>query len=289
MNDRQLEIFLKVSECRSFARAERELFLSRQAIMKQIDRMEAELGVRLFVRTSAGLTLTPAGDVLRTGLEPIRRDMQKLIAACQRASQATAKLRIEIPRHPRSLIDRPIALFRERFPHVQLDIARSTSAGRIQRLREGKIDVAEMPYREELEGSGLAFVHLVDRPFLCLMANAHPLSGHTSLNAKELSAYPVYVSSLSARRRLIEHLRTEAPELTIREITGDEMDAIPNVCYNYGIYLTPAFFAERMEYLTAVPLACAITQEIVLICGAEPNEWVSSFMVIAKEAVRQQT
>lgn len=84
MNDRQLELFLKAAECGNFARAERELFLSRQAIMKQINRMEAELDMKLFVRTSAGLALTPAGDMLRIGVAPIRREMERLLDACRR-------------------------------------------------------------------------------------------------------------------------------------------------------------------------------------------------------------
>lgn len=284
MNDRQLELFLKAAECGSFARAERELFFSRQAIMKQINRMEAELDMKLFVRTSAGLALTPAGDMLRIGVAPIRREMERLLDACRRVAQEGARLRVEIPRHPQALLDKPISIFRERFPHVRMDIVRSTSAGRVQRLQEGKIDVAEMPYREELEGSGLTFVHLVDRPFLCLVANGHPLAHRPSIGAEELIPYPVYVSNLIVRHRLIDQLHVEAPELQVREITGDEMDAIPNVCYNYGVYLTPAVFAERMEYLTAVPLRSPVTQVIGLAFGAEPNEWMSSFIEIARKA-----
>ena len=47
MNEQQLKTLLKTVECGSLSRAEEALFLSKQAIKKQIDSLEEEIGFTL--------------------------------------------------------------------------------------------------------------------------------------------------------------------------------------------------------------------------------------------------
>lgn len=282
MTDKQVDIFLAAAQCGSFAKAEKELYLSRQAIMKQIDRLEAEIGVQLFVRAPSGLSLTPAGVRLRDGLIPLRKQMRRLLAACRSESEAARRLCIEIPRHPISMLDQAIAQFSRRFPEITLDIVRAPSPGRVQRLLEGKIDIAEIPYRAEVAVPGVQYMRLANNPFFCLVSQEHPLARRGSIHPQDLLGFEVHVNSLNGRRPLIEALRREAPDLVFKETSGEEMEALLNVCYNNGVYITPAFFATRMEYLAAAPLACDVRQEIGLICRSERNETVDRFIEIVR-------
>lgn len=61
MNDQLLKTLLKAVEYGSFSKAEEVLYVSRQAIKKQIDSLEEELGSSLLVHTRQGISLTPAG------------------------------------------------------------------------------------------------------------------------------------------------------------------------------------------------------------------------------------
>ena len=56
-----LQSFLTVADCGSFSKAAERLFVSPTAVMKQINGLEEEVGVKLFSRTNRGLTLTEAG------------------------------------------------------------------------------------------------------------------------------------------------------------------------------------------------------------------------------------
>lgn len=284
MNDKQLEIFLAAARCGSFAKAEKELYLSRQAIMKHIDRLEAEIGAPLFTRTPAGLTLTHTGTVFRAGLLPIREQMQALLTLC-RNDEGSRRLTVEIPRHPHSLLDQAIALFSKRHPQIKLEIVREVSSGRPDRLRSGKIDVAEIPFRETLDLSGLAYQRLVDNAFFCLVAQEHPLASQGYVNPADLESCQVYVNSLSGRRKLIDALHAQVPGIVFHELSGEERDAIPNVCYNNGVYITPAYFAARMEYMSAIPLRTDIRQEIGLICRAQHSEAVDLFIGVVRETI----
>ncbi len=59
-----LETFLKVADAGSFNKAAEESFITPTAVIKQINLLEADLGVKLFNRTHRGLTLTKAGTSL---------------------------------------------------------------------------------------------------------------------------------------------------------------------------------------------------------------------------------
>lgn len=65
MDIKQLSIFLAVANHGSFTEAAVSLFMSQPTISVQIAALERELGVTLFERKSHGVTLTPAGQVLK--------------------------------------------------------------------------------------------------------------------------------------------------------------------------------------------------------------------------------
>ncbi len=64
MYNPQLETFLCVAEAGSFNKAAERLYISPPAVIKQINLLEENLGVRLFERTHRGLALTKAGQSL---------------------------------------------------------------------------------------------------------------------------------------------------------------------------------------------------------------------------------
>ena len=57
----QLDTFLCVAESGSFNKAAEKLYISPPAVIKQINSLEASLGMKLFDRTHRGLVVTEAG------------------------------------------------------------------------------------------------------------------------------------------------------------------------------------------------------------------------------------
>lgn len=62
MYNSHLTAFVHVADCGSFSKAAEKLFISATAVMKQINALEAHLGLKLLVRTNQGIRLTSAGD-----------------------------------------------------------------------------------------------------------------------------------------------------------------------------------------------------------------------------------
>ena len=59
-------IFYAVANTENISRAAKELYISQPAISKSIQKLEENLGVKLFERSSRGVTLTPEGELLYT-------------------------------------------------------------------------------------------------------------------------------------------------------------------------------------------------------------------------------
>lgn len=84
MYDIRLETFLQVADKGSFNKAAEDLHITPPAVIKQINLLESELDMKLFVRTHRGLVLTEAG-------KSIYRDAKYIIQYCKDSLQRARK------------------------------------------------------------------------------------------------------------------------------------------------------------------------------------------------------
>ncbi len=76
---RQIQIFLEVASCLNFTRAAENLYMTQQAVTKQIAALEKEIGVPLFYRTTRTVSLTETGQILRDDFSDINRRIETSI------------------------------------------------------------------------------------------------------------------------------------------------------------------------------------------------------------------
>ena len=60
----QLKCFVEVAETKSFSKAAEKLFMTQQAISKNVKNLEDDLGCELFYRTRNGVVLTQSGEIV---------------------------------------------------------------------------------------------------------------------------------------------------------------------------------------------------------------------------------
>lgn len=97
MHNDSLIVFEKVVEYKSFSATSRVLYMSPVAIRKHIDKLEKELGVSLFKRSSKGVILTEKGEILYVAV----KKMQNIYDECLLKLKADrkSKIRVGLSRH----------------------------------------------------------------------------------------------------------------------------------------------------------------------------------------------
>ena len=86
MYDKHLDGFMRVAECGSFSKAAEQLYVSPNALIKQMNCLERDMGAKLLVRTNRGVTLTEAGQVLFESARPYIAESKRIMEKVRKAA-----------------------------------------------------------------------------------------------------------------------------------------------------------------------------------------------------------
>lgn len=115
--------FVKTAELGSFVAAGRALGLSASAVGKGVTRLEQQLGVRLFQRTTRSLSLTDEGRMFQERCRRILDDLDDAQAALAQTTETPrGRLRISLPIASYHLFRAAFLAFMSQYPDIELDI-----------------------------------------------------------------------------------------------------------------------------------------------------------------------
>lgn len=120
----ELEAVLAIVRCGSFRAAALDLGMSTTAISNAVGKLERELSVRLFNRTTRSVSLTYAGRIFVAQIKPALEDIQRAMNTA-RAQQETPSgtLRINAFATAAREIMAPLVLtYLQRYPQVHIDL-----------------------------------------------------------------------------------------------------------------------------------------------------------------------
>ena len=190
-----LESFVRAADLLSFAEAGRALGISASAVGKNVARLEQQLGLRLFHRTTRQVRLTQEGSLFHERCRRILDELHDARAAMQAAAEAPrGRLRVSLPTIGYRFLLPVLPEFQARYPEVELDLD----------FNDHLVDVVEAGLDVVIRSGELADSRLVARrlgPFRFILA-ASPaylaergvpltpadLAGHTSLRYRFLNS-----------------------------------------------------------------------------------------------------
>ncbi|MFD5053650.1 LysR family transcriptional regulator [Streptomyces tendae] len=184
MESRSLRYFVAVAEELNFARAAERLGISPPPLSRAIRRLEAELGVTLFERTTHSVTRTPAGDVL---LAEARVALDALDAAGRRARRAAEgpKLVLAVKADgDAGLLEPILARYASQPGSVPVAVRLCGWQEQPRLLRAGEADVALV--HAPFDGTGLDTETLAAEPRVAVLAADHPLAARDRLELADL-------------------------------------------------------------------------------------------------------
>ncbi|OGV64025.1 MAG: hypothetical protein A3K19_04460 [Lentisphaerae bacterium RIFOXYB12_FULL_65_16] len=198
-----LRYFTVLAEELHYGRAAKRLHISQPPLSRHIMRLEDELGVKLFRRTSRRVELTPAGALF----------VSEAAAVLARAESAEERVRVLARGDAGSLavgfnepaihtfLPDTVRDFRRRYPNVHVSLHELESGEQLRALREGLIHLGILrPFGHDL--SGLQQQRLFTEHYVVALPEGHRLQKRDTVQLADLAPE----SFVMLPRRIQPHL-----------------------------------------------------------------------------------
>jgi DNA-binding transcriptional LysR family regulator len=185
-----LEAFLLVAERGSLTLAARELGLTQPGLSRQMQRLERAFGAALFVRTHAGVHLTPAGQRCRAyAREVVARHREFLAELRGGDAGVVGDLRVAASTTPAEfVVPRLVADFTARHPGARAVVFTTDSAGVAEELLDGRWDVGFVGAR--LARGRLRFDPVAGDEIVLAVPAHHPFARRREVALAALAGQP---------------------------------------------------------------------------------------------------
>jgi DNA-binding transcriptional LysR family regulator len=243
VDTRLLRSFAAVAAEGSVTRAAERLFVSQPALTKQIRQLESALGVRLFTRSRAGMTLTPAGQALADGTPAVLgRWDQALRETRAAAGRAARVLRVGfMSSAANEATQQIIAAFAGRRPGWRVDLQQAAWSDPTAGLAGGAVDAAllRLPFPGQED---MRVEVLLTEPRWVALPAAHPLAARDCVPFEQLWDEPFVAAPAETgwwRDYWLAAGERQGHPVRIGYVT-DQPDAwLTAIANGYGVALAP--------------------------------------------------
>lgn len=176
IDSRRLLYFYHVAKAGRFTAAEAVLDVAQSAMSRQIQQLEADLGVQLLDRTGHGVKLTAHGEILYRHAETILQSMSATIDELKEAEHPALET-VSIAAPPSfmaSYMADVIYGFNKSCPGVRLCAVEASTGGVYNHLASGQVDVAVV--LQTSNTARLSLRELTKEPLYAVAAADHPIA-----------------------------------------------------------------------------------------------------------------
>jgi DNA-binding transcriptional LysR family regulator len=245
---RHLAALQAVAETGNFSRAADRLGYTQSAVSQQVAALERIVGVPLFDRPGGPrpVTLTPAGDVMRTHAEAVLSRLRTAEADLRALSTGEiGTLRLgTIQSVGTNVLPGVLQRFRERWPGVEVALTEEQDYSTLEQLvMEGELDVC-FTVVDERPKPGLESRLVLLDPFLVLVPSDSPEASRSSLSPDEIVTLPL-VGACGDCQKLVEDRLSQQPNARLSYVFRSDDNG-------------------TMQNFVAAGLACAVTPALTL-------------------------
>ncbi len=299
MNTEHLRTLVNVVDRGSLSAAARMQRISQPAVTKQIQRMEAELGLKLLIRgPRRRVEVTPAGEqVVAFARETLARmeALEQSLAGLRDA--VLGQLHVAASTIPGEyLLPGLLAAFNAEHPGVAVETSVSDTADVVHRVLAGEADIGVIG--SAVERAGLRLEPLVGDEIVLAVPPGHSLAGRNRVTVEELRDYPlIQREEGSGTRRSVEAvLAAEGKRLPTGNVAltlGSTQAVLQGVARGLGVGFVSARASAQMQAdgrvfcvrLAGVDLRRSLYLAYLPDRAADPL--VARFVAFARERARE--
>ncbi|CAG4909476.1 LysR family transcriptional regulator [Paraburkholderia gardini] len=243
MDLRQLRYFIAVAEEQNFSRAAERLHMTQPPLSRQMQLLEEEIGVPLFVRGARPLKMTEAGQILYEKAPRVLNEADGLAPLTRQLMRTTRRIVIGfVPSTLYGPLPEVIRAFRKATPGVELSVIEMFSLEQTAALKAARIDIGFGRIR--MDDDQLAREVLAEEDLIAALPATHSLaSDKTPLPLAALAKETVIVYPGQPRPsyadQQISALRDQALEPHAIHEVMELQTALGLVAAEIGVCLVP--------------------------------------------------
>jgi LysR family carnitine catabolism transcriptional activator len=256
ISSRLLYAFVALAELKHFTRAAERCHTSQSALSVMIQKLEAQVGTRLFERDTRKVALTPEGELFAEAARSLIAEME---SAFDNMSDYVARRRgrvsiAALPSLAATVLPELIAQYRERYPGVVVSLHDALSDQCLSLLRGGNADLA-------LTAAGPKVAEFDARPlhsdrFYLVCRQDHPLAGRKTIRPAELGGQEiVHLAKSSSVRQHVDVLLDGVPAVDSGFDVEHLATAAGLVKQGLGVCLVPELTLYQFRQLGLVTVA----------------------------------
>lgn len=204
MEFRRIEYFLVLADKLNYAKAAQELFISSQALTKQIFILEEELGAKLFERTTRSVKLTEMGEICKIKFGQVKEDFDKALESVEDIISSTRKIVkigffAALPKN--EIIMSVVNSIKTVMPDLEIEMFAGGMDQIKSMLDEDKIDIGITNAHDFEDWMGYDRVNLAAMPAQIVVSSKHKWAGKSNVTEEDMKQASIL---LLERKRPLE-------------------------------------------------------------------------------------
>ena len=255
MNFRQIDLALDLARTLNYRMTAENMFISQPALTHQIKKLEEEIGVALFSRSSHGVSLTPAGAIFS-------REMQKTVESA-RATLSVVRncggqfqdvLRIGLNDRNITRMGTILRQFSQAYPNVLADCRQIPGVSRLNAFLQRELDLVFYMNEAVPELDAIARTELFRSRIYCVMNKEHPLAGRRVITPGDLTGECLLLNDGNGPQALLraqnDLCQRAAPVVKLCQNTDT---AFLWIAAGRGLALIPGFLHDGCDRFAFIP------------------------------------
>ncbi|WP_319518647.1 LysR family transcriptional regulator [uncultured Martelella sp.] len=246
MEFRTLRAFVEVVRQGGFSQAAKTVFTTQSTVSKAVKQLEDEVGVALLERIGHRSVMTAAGEIVYARGVRLLADRADLLAELAEVrGLKRGVLRLGLPPVGSATLFAPLfAIYRQRYPGIDIDLDEHGSLDLEEKLRAGSIDFAglQLPLAEDFEGQPVR-----SEPLVALLSSNHALAQRSAVSLEDLGDIPfiVFDDGFSLHRRLMRLARARGLDPVIAAQSSQVDFMVELVAAGLGVTFLPRTIAAH--------------------------------------------
>lgn len=287
MYNRHLETFIHAADSGSFLKASEKLYISPNAVTKQINLLESHLNLKLFKRSRQGLELTEAGTLIYTEAKKIIRHSNSVIRKAQdleKRDDFVIRIGVSLM-NPANILLELWQKASQDYPNIRLDLVPYEDSvpvfNKVLEQLGKKIDLIPCPYDTRSRGNYLTF-YLKDLPLCIICSRNHRLAEKSILDIEDLYGETLLMGKrgngnyLDAVRNELEQNHSQ---IFLKDMEYIELETFNQIVSSNEMIIASECWSNVHPLLVTIPVKWDFVLPYGLIYAPDPSKEVLQFIM----------